>query len=778
MRTQSPPPAQNACPVRSDGGDRLHAEDPAFGARYGAEERGPTGDEPCAWTTDAAGCVHAQAHRFLARFEPGATTFAAAATDDGGAPPQVQLRFLRALRNGVLVASNRDARPERITGGQVHFAHDGLTEVLEPRDAGLEQAFDLASAPAGHGDLVLQIQVVTDLTAAPCAARHGDLAFARDGVPVIRYGAAYGIDRSGQVHALATALDATGLLELIVPERFVDEAAYPVRIDPLLSPELLPGASGHAGRVEWGQATAYDPITDRYLVAWASRAIGVGSQTAIRGELFYPDGTSVTGSYFTISAADGDLGMPTVAGCERSGQGSFFVVWRKDRGLVGRLIGPSGQALGAQLTITATPSDTDDAPCLAGPGRGGPMMLVFQRSPAASVAADRVMLRSVFWNGTTPSLSPETTVWSTTSGHVRRPRIAGSCASLGLAGRTVYANRIVWDQWFPVPAPGDYDVITRSLLVADNPYSATFLEWFTPVQGASQMGVDEHGGDIAARAPDFASGAAMDFCITWQESGGLHRNLYGLTTGALATDLTVDPGPGIQDSSVSAGSCQFLMLATKQTPYATTPTLRYFVGYDGDPMAYPDNLGEASRPRASRPMAASHPAAAAGAAPSNHTLIAYGVDNRIAGRMYDSTLHSFVGGANTGCPGPNGVVPFAATAGGTPWSGNGNFRISLQAAPPWSLATLYVDASPGSFAPPPLTPIPGAPGCTMLASGTMLGWTVTNIIGSGSIAMPVPCMPTFVSGRADYQWIIAAPGANPAELISTGLLVELAGGSR
>ncbi|MBL8724411.1 MAG: hypothetical protein JNK49_10220 [Planctomycetes bacterium] len=118
-----------------------------------------------------------------------------------------------------------DATPE-LHAHEVRWSRGGVVESVALGRGGVEQAFTFAELPA-RGALELVIAV----DAAGGVSADGGLQFA-DGA--IHYGAAVAIDARGdRVPALTTLRD--GAIAITVPAWFVEQAALPLVVDPLVS---------------------------------------------------------------------------------------------------------------------------------------------------------------------------------------------------------------------------------------------------------------------------------------------------------------------------------------------------------------------------------------------------------------------------------------------------------------------------------------------------------------------------------------------------------------
>lgn len=152
-------------------------------------------------------------------------------------------------------------------------------ERYDVRPDGLKQSFVFDEIPAGSGDLVVAVQVTTQLPLRSVDA--GAVAFGDDRLQV-RIDGVVGIDGNGH-RATGSLAYANGTLSLRLPQAFVQQATLPLVLDPVLSTQTL----ATEGLVDSAHA-AYDATTGKYLVVWCT---GYGQQNngEVRG-YFVPGG--------------------------------------------------------------------------------------------------------------------------------------------------------------------------------------------------------------------------------------------------------------------------------------------------------------------------------------------------------------------------------------------------------------------------------------------------------------------------------------------------------
>lgn len=166
-----------------------------------------------------------------------------------------------------------DERREQFSDFRYRRTRGLVTEQWDVFEHGVEQSF-VVERPAGalKGDLRVTGCITTPLRAAPREPAHGELLFAADGAEYrLRYGAAVAIDAAGRECPVTSSFDGT-LLTLHVPEAFVAIAAWPLVIDPLLTPlALFSGSSLGVGDVDL-DAIAGDNGTQHLALVWSRGA--------------------------------------------------------------------------------------------------------------------------------------------------------------------------------------------------------------------------------------------------------------------------------------------------------------------------------------------------------------------------------------------------------------------------------------------------------------------------------------------------------------------------
>jgi MYXO-CTERM domain-containing protein len=184
---------------------------------------------------------------------------------------------LRAFGRAGAVQATRSGAPI-VRGSRVDLVHPSVVEIYENRPAGVQQRFEIASPPAGRGELVLEIALRGDVT--PHLAADGGGIELRD-------------DRGSK--AALSGLRVTDAVGRELPARFtlenrtvaihVDDvgAAYPISIDPLLwvqQAKLLAPASGQGDSLGIG--------------------VGIDGDIAVAGAPFHDAPTNDTGAAYAF----------------------------------------------------------------------------------------------------------------------------------------------------------------------------------------------------------------------------------------------------------------------------------------------------------------------------------------------------------------------------------------------------------------------------------------------------------------------------------------------
>ena len=708
------------------------------------------------------GTLRAEGSRYRASFKAAIAEIEVAVPNaceglSGESVATMQLHYRGARRGGSWLPATGAATPRR-GGAQdrlVSFEHPGTTETYQIRQTGIEQSFRFAQAPAGTGDLHLHVAVTGNVTApATDVSVHQALEFSLDGVRAIRYGEAIAFDRAGQGVDVRTTYDGQGLIELTVPQGFLDTAVYPIVVDPAVGPMFVPA---NPFNDDLKPDVAYDVEQDLYLLVWQRNL--TPSFHGIRGSIYRGDGTPVNS---LIPIAEGlDYESPAVAFTHSQNANAFLVVWQQPSGIHGRLVtAATGVTYGNVFSISnPAAGEIDERPSVSGPGEEAMMVAWQRRLPAANQS--QVLVKSIWWpNQSNPALiaqSPGQILQSVSSGYVQNIRLARCDVAIDIAGVRWYQNRAVWERFYTSPSPGDTDVRTASFRFKLNLHDYALISVAT-VPGAGDIGPSEFLPDIGAIASQHDSPNDLQYLIAWQDESDVLAVGYdaiGPISGVLpiASTGAVEGRP-----AVGAGFCEFTVAYIENQGLNDDDVYATMVNRQGS--IGPRRLVDSPGARQNTTRASSRPIVS-GLHPRNSSLLVWmgetgGPTLRpdIRARFFEP-VNMTIGTFGTACSGPLGELPQTGVDGGLPFAGNDEFRLTISNAPPFSLAALVVGSSAVTV------PLPGAPGCFVYASlpSIHIDAVFTNGVGDGSVALPIPCSIPSGSFLA-MQWAVYTPGHN------------------
>ena len=301
---------------------------------------------------------------YRARFDE--RGFSVGPPDDTGRPLTVTLRDV--VRGEWSVGDG----PRRGWGGDENVARrtvaPGIVEQVSAREGEVEWDVVLDRPPAGRGDL----RVRADVAGAVGRPTESDreLRFALDDGRTLRMGEVVVLDAHGvELHRALPTVD-NAVLELEVPEAVLEDADYPLTIDPTLGPsrgvlpapdlQVLPAAA---------TAPSNGEEPDITLVVWEDTRRGGNAD--IRGARVDPNGAVFDPDGFSIASTSAQERDPTVTWVPGSG---FLVIWEVAGNptgvdLWGVRVGAGGGIAGTAVTVSNTEADETD-PAVAANGTG------------------------------------------------------------------------------------------------------------------------------------------------------------------------------------------------------------------------------------------------------------------------------------------------------------------------------------------------------------------------------------------------------------------------
>jgi len=274
----------------------------------------------------------------------------------------VQLVFDSIRRGSTVIETGSGAEPS-LSADVVSIPRgsDGALDIIERyevRDTDIEQSFVFRSRPAGTGDLIVRLRVHTEL-----AAKRGEgletLSLTKEGlVGGVKIGAVTGFDADGDRVPGHMNFDGD-FIELVLPARFVDAAAYPLVLDPVIGGIFSGGASFQDRRPD----IAYDATNDFYLLVWEIHRSA--TDVDIWATRLKSDNTGRTG--LVVVSGTGIQSRPSIANIASTDM--YMVVWQDNAkgnwDVRGRAVDVSTKAVSAIVTIAGTTSN-EITPDIAG----------------------------------------------------------------------------------------------------------------------------------------------------------------------------------------------------------------------------------------------------------------------------------------------------------------------------------------------------------------------------------------------------------------------------
>jgi hypothetical protein len=645
---------------------------------------------------------------------------------------ELPLRFTtESMRRGDVVWSTAEPTAPQVDADRVRYERGaGITEEYHVGADGVELAYRCARPLGGRGDLVVRGRIDTELRPAGAGA-DGGLRFACD-TGAVTVGGVTGIDAGGRRERGSLRLDGRHL-ELSLPAAFVDAAAFPLILDPLIGSELLVGGTADDDRAA---EAAYDQSNDVYLVAWERSFSATNVQ--ILSQRVRGTGT-LLGTVIVNALLDVNV-RPTVANVDASNR--FLVAWQGGASLFGpwdihcQAVDAASGAVSSTITVAANAGDETHPDSAGAFGTDDAAVLVWQEE-GAGIWGERVRLPA---SGGAPIL-PGPPLQIATATDAREPAISRSHQTGARVLTYVLGDQI------RVRA---YD----ATLTALGPVASVFTST---------------GGELAA--PDI-DGDGTEFLCVYQvaeAAGSLDHDVRcrafrwnGTTFGSLSPNLDLDAGAGEDECEPSIAYLGLKYVALWS--HSTATPLSYSVqGAEldarcndcGNRFTAGGLAGPASRTHAGRASVATR--TAGGATGSTEGLIVFeeaeGVppfDSDVVMQRY-ATIRgtppvTLSPGCGFGVAGTDG--PFAV--------GNTGFHFTLNGAIAGQLSFLSL-----AFAAPPLA----CGSCILTNAFTFEFKGPVSAAGTNSSALPLSCGLAWLVGLPlESQWVFFGGSASPCPL--------------
>ncbi len=256
---------------------------------------------------------------YRARFDSRGVRFTPALGPDAPRSMPIELRLREVRRGSETRLEPRPVDPRQL-GELVLFEHaDGIVERYAVSAQGIELSFVFPEPLEGSGDLEIELELATELEAIAGRTARDPLRLEVGNFGGVQIGTVTAIDQTGR--SVPGELHTDGdSLTLSIPAGFVDEALYPLVVDPFIG-TLFPLTSINANSTN--PDVAYDFGNDMFLVVW-QRTYSANDNDiyAIRVRSQAP-----TVPLRLLDTALVDARAPTVACCWASQR--FFVAWQE-----------------------------------------------------------------------------------------------------------------------------------------------------------------------------------------------------------------------------------------------------------------------------------------------------------------------------------------------------------------------------------------------------------------------------------------------------------------
>ena len=337
----------------------------------------------------------------------------------------LSFRFLGLEVGGrALAGLDLEARPELAGDAVVYARGQGLTEVYEARQEGLEQSFVLETLPARDADLVVRGELTTDLVPATAHQSGTELRFTEPGIASVRIDTVVAFDADGD-RVEGILRQSGSVLEIVIPAAFVATADLPLVVDPLFGVEH----DGTDGTFEADQvdvafgASSFDEYALVFTRYYSATDPDISAATYTN---FGTTGLLLLAVESTVGTFDQE---PSIA--YNLGEEQFAVAWQRANTpsdpndvLFSTFDASSGVV---EATISLASGDITDE---NHPDVGGEDQLGFDRAVVVYQAEEQIRVASVqVPDGATPVLVTTNTVFS--GGDHDYPAISKSGGSSG-----------------------------------------------------------------------------------------------------------------------------------------------------------------------------------------------------------------------------------------------------------------------------------------------------------------------------------------------------------
>src|SRR3990170_183718 len=259
---------------------------------------------------------------YRAEFTPDAITYYQKRDGQNQNNDSLQFQLISIGASAQLFSINRPSSLISEENRVTYFRTPLIKEIYEVRKDGVEQSWIIEQPLTDNsGDLIINGMLTTQLH--PRSNNKGGIDFFnKSGDYVTTYSNVIVIDKEGKKITLSPRYE-DSRLTITVPEEWLDEAVYPVVVDPVLGADIR---VDNLATTDNYPAIAFDGTN--YLIVWQSgtpNATGTGT-TAIRGARVSNAGTVLDATPLTIGdTASRDDEFPSVT--YDSVNSRYIVVW-------------------------------------------------------------------------------------------------------------------------------------------------------------------------------------------------------------------------------------------------------------------------------------------------------------------------------------------------------------------------------------------------------------------------------------------------------------------
>ncbi|TAJ21534.1 MAG: hypothetical protein EPO68_04540 [Planctomycetota bacterium] len=710
-----------------------HAGDKVVGGPVRSIPRASVGLEP------RGDHLHGGGADYKARFDAQGFTFVPAL---GRAVEHEQsLHF--ALRSagrehGPALALDLAAAPS-VDGISAVYERAALVERYALSSAGVEQSFEIAAPPAGDGDLVVRGAFASTLPRTEAVA---GLRFATHEHGGVSIGAVTGIDALGRSVQGSLAL-ADGELELRLPDAFVDQAAWPVLVDPLFGTVF--GVSAGAND-DSSPDVANEASNNTYVVTWQRDFSSASSE--IRAQRVQTDGNLAGGTIFVSSG--GYNAHPSIAGNTLTN--AMLIAWQT----AGNVFGPynvvcrnvdtnTGILSAATLPLASDPGNEID------PVVGGEAIKLIALDKqevlvvwaAESFGIKGAQVRIPAGAGDPSVVSTFTVATDTPTEYNLRPAITKHGADEGV-------HLVVWQR-------------RPDLLIGPSDLHAQMVSRYGVLIGPPAVVADTAFDERDAAVDSMPDGAAFVIAYEREEADLLGHDVYArslipsngvLTSGAGPVAIDADDDDEESDPAVICPGAKAWIAYCDQTTFANS-TIRV-EAFDPKKLVQCEDVVFAQPTGiAQKPALAYVYAAYLGGVQSLLTWSVLDEAPPFPGDIHAQLLLTHAGTGTTqdlggGCGG-GGTLSNTFT----PDIGSGLFLLSCTGIDPGAFKAILNFNLPT----PPLS----CGSCAWVPFFLPIGQTI-QVPGSAAFLTPIPCDPALIGGQLDAQFTSFLTSGSPCSL--------------